>query len=164
MNRSTTEFKQKNIEQKDGYSLSQQGDLLNPSRGYGVSPDRFLISRQVHSEDKINGKSFSGRFLVRGFVQTIYASEISIDPMSGGFQYLKTESTNAVVRANSGGSSGQELYLKITNDSTANRVITFGTNFSVTGTLTGSTTASAILHFISDGTKFWEVSRTTGLT
>jgi hypothetical protein len=61
------------------------------------------------------------------------------------------------------GEKGQELYLKIDNDTDANRTITFGSMFKVTGTLTGSTAATAMLHFISDGTAFWETSRITGL-
>lgn len=128
-------------------------------------PSIFKTSKQILSNDKISGKHFEGRYMVRGINTTGYSTYTVFDPALEGLHQIRTfiDVGNTTITLTSPGESGQEMYLKIDNDTDANRTITFGSYFKVTGTLTGSTAASAILHFISDGSYFWEVSRTTGL-
>ena len=104
-------------------------------------------------------------YVVRGMNSTGYSSLVVFDPTLGGFCQVRTfiDVGNATINTTSPGEEGQELYVKVDNDTDANRTITFGTPFKVTGTVSGSTAASAVLHFISDGVSFFEVSRTTGL-
>lgn len=122
-------------------------------------------AKQVVSDSRVGGQYFEGNHVVRGVQSTGYSSVTVFDVNGPGFCQIRTfiDVGDATVRMNGAGRRGQELYLKIDNDTDANRTITFGDTFKVTGTLTGSTAASAILHFISDSTAFWEVSRTTGL-
>jgi hypothetical protein len=61
--------------------------------------------------------------------------------------------------------TAQEIHIRVLTSGTTSRTLTFGTNFKSTGTLaTGTTTAKTfIVKFISDGTNFNEVSRTTAM-
>lgn len=122
-------------------------------------------AKEIHTDSKAKGKYFEGNYMVRGINTTGYSTVTVFGPEFGGFCQVRTfiDTGNATITATSPGNKGQELYLKIDNDTDANRTIIFGSMFKVTGNLTGSTAASAILHFISDGSAFWEVSRTTGL-
>lgn len=52
----------------------------------------------------------------------------------------------------------------ITNDATSGKVITFGTNFKSTGTLTGTASKTAVVLFVSNGSTLYEASRITGLS
>lgn len=70
---------------------------------------------------------------------------------------------NSTINASLGGMKGQILQILITNDATANRTITFGTNFLPNATLVGTTSKSAIVSFVSNGTAFYEFARQTGL-
>jgi len=56
--------------------------------------------------------------------------------------------------------AGSTLTLKITNDATLPRVITFGTGFKSIGVITGTVSKAAMITFVSDGTNFYELSRT----
>lgn len=55
------------------------------------------------------------------------------------------------------------VWLVLENDSGAGHVITFGTGFRSAGTLTGTTSKIATIHFIADSAGLYEVARTTGL-
>jgi hypothetical protein len=134
-------------------------------QGVDNSPNIFKTAKQILSNDKITGKYLAGNYLVRGINSTGYSTVTVFDADSPGFHQVRTfiDVGNTTITINHPGQKGQDFFLKIDNDTDANRTITFGSMFKVTGTLTGSTAASAILHFISDGTAFWEVSRTTGL-
>jgi hypothetical protein len=122
-------------------------------------------AKEIHSDSKIKGRKFEGNYVVRGQNSTGYSSVTVLDPTLGGFCKIRThiDVGNAVVTATSPGELGQELHLKIENDTDGNRTITFGSMFKVTGTLVGSTAAVAMMSFTSDGTAFWERSRITGL-
>lgn len=110
-------------------------------------------------------KGFFTNYVVRGINTTGYSAVVVLDADLGGFYQLRTNGDygDATINANHPGQEGQEMYVKLDNDTDGNKTITFGTPFKTTGTVTGSTAASATLHFISDGSSFWEVSRTTGL-
>ena len=61
--------------------------------------------------------------------------------------------------------AGQHLYIVITTSGTTAFTLTFSTNFKTTGTLSTGTVSAKVftMHFISDGTNFNEVSRTTAM-
>ena len=58
--------------------------------------------------------------------------------------------------------AGQHLVLVILNDGTI-RVITLGTGLVGNGIITGIVSKTSVLSFISDGTNFYEMSRTVGI-
>jgi len=62
-------------------------------------------------------------------------------------------------------SAGKLLFLKVGNDAILGRVITLGSAFvgGAAGIFTGVISKSSQLLFISDGTKFYEVTRTIGI-
>lgn len=62
--------------------------------------------------------------------------------------------------------AGTEACVVVVAVGTTSRTVTFGTGFAASGTLTTGTDAGRrfIIRFISDGTRFLEVSRTTALT
>jgi hypothetical protein len=51
----------------------------------------------------------------------------------------------------------------IINDATSGKTITFGTNFKPTATLVGTASKTATVSWLSDGTNWYEVGRSTGL-
>ena len=58
---------------------------------------------------------------------------------------------------------GQQLVCLIANDATLPRTITFSTGFLSLGTIIGTTSKTASIKFVSNGTNFIEISRTLGL-
>ena len=79
------------------------------------------------------------------------------------FTVTTVNATGSVTFNASGtGTAGQHMYLVITNDATIGKVITFGANFKSSGTLTGTQSKSSTIHFLSDGSNWYEISRTVG--
>jgi hypothetical protein len=70
---------------------------------------------------------------------------------------------NATLGAATGGLPGQHMWIIIANDNVSAKTITFGANLLSAGPLAGATGKSATIHFVSDGTAWYEVSRTVGL-
>ena len=129
-----------------------------------IKSDKTIIV----GRDKVTldtNKGLLAQYVVRGVNTTGYSSVIVFDADASGFHEIRTNGDygNATINMTHGGQKGQEIYIKVDNDSDGNKTITFGTPFKVTGTVAGSTSASAVLHFISDGNSLWEVSRTTGI-
>jgi hypothetical protein len=95
-----------------------------------------------------------------------YASTISLNTQKGNVHTTTTVNAtgNATINASDGGKAGQWIALIITNDATSGKVITFGTNFKSSGTLTGTTSKTATIYFLSDGTNWWELTRQMGLS
>ena len=79
----------------------------------------------------------------------------------------KTTTSNAVgdatINAATAGLPGQHMWIIIVNDLGRGKTITFGTNFKSSGTLAGTAGKTATIHFISDGTAWYEVARTLNL-
>lgn len=103
---------------------------------------------------------------ISGSMDTMtYAATISLDVTLGNLHKTTTVNAtgNATINASAAGIAGQHMWILITNDATSGKVITFGTNFLTTGTITGTASKSAVIHFISDGVSWFEVSRTLGL-
>jgi hypothetical protein len=55
------------------------------------------------------------------------------------------------------------MWIIVANDLVRGKTIAFGANFKSAGTLAGSPGKSATVHFISDGTAWYEVARTLNL-
>ncbi len=79
------------------------------------------------------------------------------------FTLATTEAVGAVQINASNGVAGQKVTFIIADDATGGHVVTFGTNFKSSGTLTGTASKSATVDFVYDGTSWYEVNRTTGL-
>lgn len=158
------------IKQHKQYNIDSNFGMLDTQpiatlQGVDNLSNIFKTAKRILSNDTITtDKNFVGSFLIRGIDTTTYATETVFDTSKAGFKKIRTTTTgNANFNMTSPGTAGQELYLQIDNDTNANRTITFGGKFKVTGTLTGSTAATAMLQFISNGTNFMEVSRVTGI-
>ena len=103
---------------------------------------------------------------ISGTMDTMtYASTISLDVTKANLHKTTTVNAtgNATINASAVGTAGQHMWILIVNDATSGKVITFGTNFKSTGTLTGTTSKQATIHFISDGVSWSEVARTLNL-
>lgn len=139
---------------KDDFFSS--ANVLQTAKSIIVGKDKVILDPN---------KGLLTGYVVRGIQTTGYSTLTVIDPDQGGFWQVRTNGDYgaSTFNAASPGQKGQELYVKVDNDSDGAKVITFGTPFRVTGTVTGSTNASAVLHFISNGTTLSEVSRTTAL-
>jgi hypothetical protein len=135
--------------------ITREGELRVAQR----LANRFIL--QGLEYDSVVG--LQTKYMIRGVDSTTYATETVFDSSKSAFKKIRTVSANANFNMTNGGRAGQELYMQIDNDTTANRTITFGGKFKVSGTLTGSTNATAMLQFISNGTNFMEVSRVTGI-
>ena len=92
-----------------------------------------------------------------------YASSIVYRPSVSNILEITTVDAigNATITAKTGKIG--TFYVIIHNDGTSGKVITFGTGFVTTGTLTGTVNKTAIVEFLSNGTSLYEVSRKTGL-
>ena len=134
-----------------------QQELLNSQ--YKVSAVPF------HTHNGIDAPPISPVLIVNSSYALTYATTIYLPSIKYILYTATTNSTvgNSTIIAPTLGKAGQVIYILITNDATAARTITFGTGFNSTGTLTGTVSKSAIVGFISDGTVFWEFSRTVGL-
>lgn len=84
---------------------------------------------------------------------------------AGNKTYLKfTADQNITINISSGTPSyGDELVMIITNDGAEARTITFGTKLKSSGNIVGTINKVAVVTFVSDGTDYYESSRTLGL-
>lgn len=84
--------------------------------------------------------------------------------LSAGTLFAWTAGENETVNVTiTGGVTGASYFFKITNDATAGRTITLGTNITGSGNVVGTVSKIALLHFVFDGSKLIECSRTLGL-
>ena len=103
---------------------------------------------------------------ISGMMDTMaYAATISLDVTKPNLHKTTTVNAtgNATINASAVGTAGQHMWILIVNDATSGKVITFGTNFRSSGTLTGTASRQATIHFISDGVSWSEVARTLNL-
>lgn len=103
---------------------------------------------------------------VIGSMETMnYSPTITLDVTLGDTHKTTTVPGlgNATINATTGGLAGQHMWIIIANDPAGARIITFGANLKSSGALTGNPGKSATIHFISDGTTWYEVARTTNL-
>jgi hypothetical protein len=94
-----------------------------------------------------------------------YASVVNLETTAGDVHKMITNNTtgNATIQAATGGLAGQHMWVIIANDQLSAKTITFGANLRSAGTLTGTPGKAATLQFISDGTAWYEVARSTNL-
>lgn len=92
------------------------------------------------------------------------AATINLTIVAGHNTFVKFSATqDSTINISSGTPEyGDELTCIISNDATP-RTHTFGTKFKTTGTLTGTANKISTITFVSDGTDYLEVARTTGL-
>jgi hypothetical protein len=108
--------------------------------------------------------SMARRFIAAMETMT-YASTVTLETTAGDVHKTTTNNAigNATINAATGGLAGQHMWLIIVNDQLSGKTVNFGGNFKSAGALTGSPGKSATLQFISDGTVWYEVARTTNL-
>lgn len=109
----------------------------------------------------VAANSIIGRRIAGTVVALTYGATIAAD-MDDGNVFTIATTGNCTINA-SNGAAGQRATFIITDDATGGRVVTFGTNFKSSGTLTGTASKIATVDFVYDGTNWCEVSRTTGL-
>lgn len=94
-----------------------------------------------------------------------YASTVTLETTAGDVHKTTTNNGvgNATIRAATPGLAGQHMWVIIANDEISAKKITFGENLRGAGPLTGAPGKTATLQFISDGTAWYEVARSTNL-
>lgn len=94
-----------------------------------------------------------------------YANLVTLETTAGDIHKTVTNNAvgNATIRAATAGLAGQHMWVIIVNDQLSPKSITFGENLKSTGTLVGTPGKAATLQFISDGTVWYEVARSTNL-
>jgi len=128
---------------------------------------RLMSSAARGGEDRDRDRerdSTARRFLAS--METIpYAASLTLQTTAGDMHKTTTSNTvgNANINAATPGLPGQHMWIIITNDQISGKTITFANNFKSAGPLKGSPGKSATLQFISDGTVWYEVARTTNL-
>lgn len=97
-------------------------------------------------------------------VQLTSGGTDTLDPDFGMTQLLTTAAGNTTIAALNVGLPGQRLSLVVTNDAGGARTLTFSTDyFRTTATLVGTASKVRTIEFVSDGTKWNEVSRTAAM-
>jgi hypothetical protein len=94
-----------------------------------------------------------------------YQAAMTLDVTAGDVHKIRTAPNggNATLSAATAGLAGQHMWIIISNDNTSAKTITFGANLLSAGPLAGTMGRSSTIHFVSDGTAWYEVSRTVGL-
>jgi hypothetical protein len=111
---------------------------------------------------KVDSKgNLSANSLIGSMDTMTYAATIALDTTLGNIHKTTTVNAtgNATINASSAGTAGQFMWVLIANDATSGKVITFGTNFKSSGTLTGTASKTITVAFISDGTAWYETLR-----
>ncbi len=94
-----------------------------------------------------------------------YARAMLLETTAGDVHKTTTSNAvgNATINAATPGLAGQHMWIIIVNDQISAKTVSFGNNLKSAGPLLGSPGKSATLQFISDGTAWYEVARTTNL-
>jgi hypothetical protein len=105
------------------------------------------------------------RRLIAAMDSPSYETVMTLDVTAGDLHKIRTTpgAGNGTVAASTGGLPGQHMWIIITNDNTSPKTITFATNLRSAGPLAGAAGKTATIHFVSDGTAWYEVARTVGL-
>jgi hypothetical protein len=116
-------------------------------------------------EDSDGQRDARARRFIASMETVTYASTVTLETTAGDVHKTSTNNAvgNATIRAATAGLAGQHMWLIIVNDQLSAKTITFGEHLKSAGTLTGAPGKSAALQFISDGTVWYEVARTTNL-
>jgi hypothetical protein len=105
------------------------------------------------------------RRLIASMDSLTYQAAMTLDVTAGDVHKVRTIPNlgDATLKAATGGLPGQHMWIIIANDNVSAKTITFGDHLLNTGPLTGVAGKSATIHFVSDGTAWYEVARTVGL-
>jgi hypothetical protein len=126
---------------------------------------RLIAAEAAASRSGDRERDFIGRRFISSMDPMTYSAAISLEVTAGDVH--KTTTSNAVgdatINAATAGLPGQHMWIIIVNDLGRGKTITFGTNFKSSGTLAGTAGKTATIHFISDGTAWYEVARTLNL-
>lgn len=97
--------------------------------------------------------------------QTVaYATSATMDMPDRGWRQFKIALTgNMTINAQGKGKDGAIVVFNITDDITGSHVVTFGSNFKSSGTLTCTASKQHTVLFICDGVNWCEIARTSGL-
>jgi len=106
-----------------------------------------------------------GRRFIASLEIMAYARTVSLETTAGDVHKTTTSNAvgNATINAATPGLPGQHMWVIVVNDQISPKTVTFGLNFKSAGPLAGSAGKSATLQFISDGSTWYEVARTTNL-
>jgi hypothetical protein len=126
-----------------------------------------LIGGAARAEDRNRDRdrdAMARRFIASMETMT-YAGTVTLETTAGDVHKTITNNAvgNATINAATGGLAGQHMWVIIVNDQLSGKTVSFGGNFKSAGALTGSPGKSATLQFISDGSVWYEVARTTNL-
>ncbi len=116
-------------------------------------------------EDTDRSRDVTARRFIASMETMTYANAVTLETTAGDFHKTTTSNAvgNATINAATGGLPGQHMWIIIANDLVNSKTITFGANFRSSGTLVGTAGKSATIQFISDGTVWYEVARTTNI-
>jgi hypothetical protein len=106
-----------------------------------------------------------GRRFIAALDTMPYARTVSLETTAGDVHKTTTSNAvgNATINAATPGLPGQHMWVIVANDQISAKTVTFGLNFKSAGPLAGSPGKTATLQFISDGSVWYEVARTTNL-
>ena len=106
-----------------------------------------------------------GRRVIGAMDTMLYASTITLDVVAGDLHKTTTANNigNATINAATRGLPGQHMWIIVVNDSISGKAITFGSNFRGAGLWRERAGKAATVHFVSDGTAWYEVARTLNL-
>lgn len=158
-----------NIKRPDG--STDPGGALKAGHPQWVFYDGtvFRLMGGGSGEEGGSGPDHRGDVRARRVISSMdsvaYRAAMMLDVTAGDVHKIRTEPNggNASLSAATGGLPGQHMWIIIANDNTSAKTIAFGANLLNTGPLTGVVGRSATIHFVSDGTAWYEVSRTVGL-
>jgi hypothetical protein len=107
----------------------------------------------------------TARRLIGAMNTMAYAARITLDVTAGDLHKTTTSNSvgDATINAATRGLPGQHMWIIVQNDEISGKTVTFGDNFRSAGALQGVAGKAATLHFVSDGTSWYEVSRTRNL-
>jgi hypothetical protein len=128
---------------------------------------RLIASASTGSTGRAgdHDRDFIGRRFISAMDTMTYAPSISLEVTAGDVHKTITSNSvgDATINAVTAGLAGQHMWIIVANDLVRGKTIAFGANFKSAGTLAGSPGKSATVHFISDGTAWYEVARTLNL-
>ncbi len=105
------------------------------------------------------------RRLIGSMDSMSYAAAITLQVTAGDLHKTTTMNSvgNATINAATAGLPGQHMWIIVENDRVSAKTVTFGANFRSAGAIQGTPGKATTIHFVSDGTAWYEVARTLNL-
>jgi hypothetical protein len=155
------------IKKSDG--ANDPGGTLNAGEPQWVFYDgkvfRLMGGGTRPASDGDRERDSTARRFIASMETMTYAKTVTLETTAGDVHKTTTNNAigNATINAATGGLAGQHMWVIIVNDQLSAKTVSFGGNFKSAGALTGSPGKTATLQFISDGSVWYEVARTTNL-